>query len=253
MLHSLYIPFQFFHPPIWRGFLSLYSQSNCILALRLYSQGASIGCLSHQSFAGGGRMCCELWDYCLRVIFSLMRPAELVQDIECRGDGYFTWPSFGCLSHQGFAGGGRVCCELWDYCSRVISSLMRPVELVQDIECGGDGYFTWPSFGCLSHQSFAGGGRVYCELWDYCLRVTSLLMWLVELVQCIECGGDSYFTWIFSFFFTCTSLPSSSVSCHLVQVACLTLPKIGSLIGLLRESASLSFLLGFSSVCWVRT
>ena len=109
MLHSLYIPFQFFHPPIWRGFLSLYSQSNCILALRLYSQGASIG--------------------------------------------------------------------------------------------------------CLSHQSFAGGGRVYCELWDYCLRVTSLLMWLVELVQCIECGGDSYFTWIFSFFFTCTSLPSSSVSC----------------------------------------
>ena len=201
MLHSLYISFQFFIPPIWRGFLSLYSQSNCILALRLHSQGASIGCLSHQNFVGGG----------------------------------------------------RVCCELWDYCSRVISSLMRPVELVQDIECGGDGYFTWPSFGCLSHQSFAGGGRVYCELWDYCLRVISLLMWLVELVQCIECGGDSYFTWIFSFFFTCTSLPSSSVSCHLVQVACLTLPKIGSLIGLLRESASLSFLLGFSSVCWVRT
>ena len=34
-----------------------------------------------------------------------------------------------------------MCCELWDYYSGVISSLMRPTELVQCIECEVDGYF----------------------------------------------------------------------------------------------------------------
>ena len=89
-------PINFLSPPIWRGFLSLYSQSNCILALRLYSQGACIGCLPHQSFVRGGRVCCELWSYCSGVFFSLMQPAKLVQCIKCGGDGYLplTFPFF---------------------------------------------------------------------------------------------------------------------------------------------------------------
>jgi len=65
-----------------------------------------------------------------------------------------------------------------------------------------------------------------------------------ELVQCIECESDDYFTWM--------SLPSSSVSCPLVQMARSMLPEVGLLIGLLRKLASESFLLGFSSMSWVR-
>ena len=79
------------------------------------------------------------------------------------------------------------------------------------------------------------------------------LQWLAELVQCIECGVDGYFTQIFLFFFTCMSLPSSSESCPLAQVACLMLPEVSSFIGLLGESTPSSFLLIFLSVCWVRT
>ena len=36
------------------------------------------------------------------------------------------------------------------------------------------------------------------------------LMQPVELVQCIKCGGDEYFIWKLSPFFTCTSLLPSS-------------------------------------------
>ena len=141
--------FSVFHPPFWRGFLSLYSQLNCILVLHLYSH----------------------------------------------------WPSFGCLSHQDFAGGGKMCCKLWGYYSRVIPPLMRPTELV----------------------------------------------------LCIELGCDDYFIWTFPFFFACTSILSSSVFCLSVQVAYSTLPEKRSLFKLLRESASSSFLLEFSSMCWART
>ena len=48
-------------------------------------------------------MCCKLWEHCSRVkvILPLMRPMKLVQCIEYRGDGYFTWkfpPFFTCMS-----------------------------------------------------------------------------------------------------------------------------------------------------------
>ena len=71
-----------------------------------------------------------------------------------------------------------------------------------------------------------------------------------ELVQCIECRGDEYFTWIFSFFFTCTSLPPSLVFCLLVQVACLKPFEECSLLG---RSASLVLIPGLLSTYWART
>ena len=71
-----------------------------------------------------------------------------------------------------------------------------------------------------------------------------------ELVQCIECRGDEYFTWIFSFFFTCTSLPPSLVFCLLVQVACLKPFEECSLLG---WSASLVLIPGLLSTYWART
>jgi len=37
----------------------------------------------------------------------------------------------------------------------------------------------------------------------------------VELVQCIECGGDRYLTWKLPIFFTCMSLLLSSIFSHL--------------------------------------
>ena len=100
---------------------------------------------------------------------------------------------------------------------------------------------------------FAGGGKMCYKLWRYCSRVIPPLMRLANLMHCIECGGDGYFIWIFPFFFACISLPSSSVFCLLVQLTCSTFPEERSLFGLLGESTSLSLLLGFSSMCRVRT
>ena len=58
----------------------------------------------------------------------------------------------------------------------------------------------------------------------------------------------------FSFFFTCTSLPSSSVFCFLVQVACLTPLEERLLLSLtLAWSASSSLILEFSFTCWFKT
>ena len=54
----------------------------------------------------------------------------------------------------------------------------------------------------------------------------------------------------FPFFFACTFLPFSSVLYYLGQVACPTIPKEHLLFGRLVSSW---FLLGFSSMCWVRT
>ena len=45
--------------------------------------------------------------------------------------------TFGCLFHQDPSGGGRRGCELWKHCSYVMSSWMRPIQLVQCIKCGG--------------------------------------------------------------------------------------------------------------------
>ena len=93
-----------------------------------------------------------------------------------------------------------------------------------------------------------------CKLWNHYSGVIPPLMQSVELVQCIECGGDDYFLWMFPFFFACMSLPSSSVFYFLVQVACLTPPEECSLLGLtLNWSASSSLILGFSFTCWFRT
>ena len=91
-----------------------------------------------------------------------------------------------------------------------------------------------------------------CKLWEYCLGVIPLLIQPAKLVQYIECGDDDYFIWVFRFFFAYMSLPFSLIFCLLVQVACSMLPEELSLFGLLKESAFLSFLLGFSSMCWVR-
>ena len=101
--------FQVFRPPIFRCSLSLYSYLNCIPALQIYSHQiyshwSFFGCLSHQGFVRSGRICYKLWGYSSRVILPLMRPAELVQYIECRGDGYFTWIFpflFACMSFLG--------------------------------------------------------------------------------------------------------------------------------------------------------
>ena len=60
-----------------------------------------------------------------------------------------------------------------------------------------------------------------CKLCGHCSKAIPLLLRLAELVQCIKCGGDDYFIWIFLFFFAYTSLPSSSVFVLLVQVALL--------------------------------
>ena len=72
---------------------------------------------------------------------------------------------------------------------------------------------------------FAGGGKMCCQLWRYYSRVIPPLMRLADLMHCIECGGNGYFIWIFPFFFACTSLPSSSVFCLLVQLTCSTFPR----------------------------
>ena len=79
------------------------------------------------------------------------------------------------------------------------------------------------------------------------------LMRPAELVQCIECGGNGYFTWIFSFFFTCTSLPHSSVFCLLVQVAYLKPFEECSLFELLERSASSVSILRLLSTYWAMT
>ena len=86
-----------------------------------------------------------------------------------------------------------------------------------------------------------------------CSGVILPLMRPVELVQCIECRSDEYFMWIFSFFFTCTSLPFSLVFCLLVQVAYLKPSEECSLFGLLGRSASLVLILGLLSTCWAKT
>ena len=78
-------------------------------------------------------------------------------------------------------------------------------------------------------------------------------MQLVELLQYIECGGDGYFTYIFPFFFTCTSLPHFSIFCLLVQVACLKHFEQCSLFGLLQRSASSISILKLLSTYWART
>ena len=114
-------------------------------------------------------------------------------------------------------------------------------------------YSHWSFFGCLSHQGFTRGGRMCCKLWGYCSGVILLLMRPAELVQCIECGGDGYFTWIFPFFFACTFLPHSSVFCLLVQVACSKPPKECSLFRLLGQLASSASILRLLSMYWVRT
>ena len=109
-----------------------------------------------------------------------------------------------------------------------------------------------PSFGCLSHQGCAKCGRMCCKLWDYCFGVIPSLMCSSELVHCIKCGGNGYFIWIFLFFFVYTSLSPSLVSCLLAQVACSIIPEECLLFRLLEGSASSSFLLGLSSMCWTR-
>ena len=104
-------------------------------------------------------------------------------------------------------------------------------------------YNHWSSFGCFSHQGFAGSGRMCCKLWEYCSGVILPLMRAIELVQCIKCGGDDYFIWIFPFFFPCTSL-SPLVFCLLVQVTCLKPSEVCSLFRLLRRSPSSVSILG---------
>ena len=76
---------------------------------------------------------------------------------------YSHWSSFGCLSYQGFARDGRMCCKLWGYYSEVILSLMWPTELVQCIEYGSDGYFTW-IFPFLFTCTFLPHSSVFCLL-----------------------------------------------------------------------------------------
>ena len=46
----------------------------------------------------------------------------------------------GYLSYQDSAEGGRKGCQLWSYCSGVISTLMQLIRLVQGFECGGGKY-----------------------------------------------------------------------------------------------------------------
>ena len=79
------------------------------------------------------------------------------------------------------------------------------------------------------------------------------LMRPVELVQCIECKCDGYFTWIFPFFFTCTFLPHSSAFCLLVQVACSKPLEECSFFRLLGQLASSASILELLSMYWVRT
>ena len=79
------------------------------------------------------------------------------------------------------------------------------------------------------------------------------LMRPVELMQCIECRDDGYFTWILPFFFACTSLPPSSIFCLMVYVACLKPFKERSLFRLLKRSTSSASPLGFTSMYQVRT
>ena len=64
---------------------SLYFPFSCISALHLYVSGELFGCLSHQDPFGCSKKSCELWNYCLGVISSLMQLVRLVQSIECRG------------------------------------------------------------------------------------------------------------------------------------------------------------------------
>ena len=85
-LITLYISFS----QLWRNSFPLY-YPGCILALQLDNHYSSLGCLSHQGLAGGGRICCKLWRHFSGVILTLMWPAKLVQCNECEGDGYFTW------------------------------------------------------------------------------------------------------------------------------------------------------------------
>ena len=99
---------------------------------------------------------------------------------------------------------------------------------------------------------------MFCWRWKNVLQIVRtllgvipLLMWPAELIYCIECRGNDYFIWIFPFFFACTSLPSSLVFCHLVQVACSKESEERSFLGLLRGSAFSSLLLGFLSMCQV--
>ena len=78
-------------------------------------------------------------------------------------------------------------------------------------------------------------------------------MWLVKLVQCIKCGGDRYFTWIFPLFFACTSLPPSSIFCLLVQVACLKPSEQCLLFGLLERFVPSISTLKLLSTYWAKT
>ena len=49
-----------FPPFPWRDSFPLYSPWDFILAVHLYSQGPSFGCLSHQSCVGGDKLCYKL-------------------------------------------------------------------------------------------------------------------------------------------------------------------------------------------------
>lgn len=92
-----------------------------------------------------------------------------------------------------------------------------------------------------------------CKLLRHCSEVVPLVMRPTELVQCIEYGDNSYFVWILHLFFARTSLPSFFAFYYLVQVDYSTNLEECSLFGLLGRCASLWFLLGFSSTCWVTT
>ena len=65
-MHNVYFSFNFLCVCILEDFCFLYNYMNFIPALHLYSHWSFFGCLSHQGFAGGGRMCWKLWGYCSR-------------------------------------------------------------------------------------------------------------------------------------------------------------------------------------------
>ena len=83
----------------------------------------------------------------------------------------------------------------------------------------------WPFHRYLSHCCLAGDGRVGCRVWGHYSRVILRVMRLVELVQCIKCGGDEYFIGKLSPCVACTFLPPSSVFNHMTLVVRLQSPE----------------------------
>ena len=100
----------------------------------------------------------------------------------------------------------------------------------------------WFFFKYLSHHCLDGNGIVGCKLWEHCSGVILPLMRHVELVYCIECGGDECFIWKFPPTLTRTSLLSSSDINLMALSTCFQSPKKYPFLGLLGRVVLLDFL-----------